>query len=359
MLISRRSDEDAIIRDARAEIVRLRGEVDERISPDWVIGYFPADVAEEVKRAVRDAFGEWNALSPKPAPAMPNGAEGLVAALRDLRLGVEMDADYVDNATVKLAALDWAIAALRAADNHDAVGVDSEEDAYVIERMGKLLAEIAVIVNGPEPDMTRWSYHDLPEKVRALKTAPAPVPAGEAVAYSVVQVGNRGAAYDPPNTHRAFTYEHQPGNIDASRLGRATNAAAAASAGDSIDRGLSLLKELQAIGFGVFQIGPPAPVQAAPQEAEDAAIAAAFREVGACSYAQDSVAGELFAAVRKRAALAAHHSACELGAVRELLSRWFRLANDETLSVAERTNYLGFAGMLQSALAQPQEADRG
>lgn len=60
------------------------------------------------------------------------------------------------------------IAALRAADNRDAAGVDSEEDAYVIERMGKLLAEIAVIVNGPEPDMTRWSYHDLPAKVAAL-----------------------------------------------------------------------------------------------------------------------------------------------------------------------------------------------
>ena len=55
-----------------------------------------------------------------------------------------------------------------------------EEDAYVIERMGKLLAEIAVIVNGPEPPLTRWSYHDLPEKVRALKQAqqPAPPPAG-------------------------------------------------------------------------------------------------------------------------------------------------------------------------------------
>ena len=57
-----------------------------------------------------------------------------------------------------------------------------EEDAYVIERMGKLLAEIAIIVNGTEPHDTLWSYHDLPEKVRALKQAtpaaavePAPV----------------------------------------------------------------------------------------------------------------------------------------------------------------------------------------
>lgn len=48
---------------------------------------------------------------------------------------------------------------------------DIEEDAYVIHQLGKLLAEIAVIVNGPEPPMTRWSYHDLPEKVLALKDA--------------------------------------------------------------------------------------------------------------------------------------------------------------------------------------------
>ncbi len=58
-----------------------------------------------------------------------------------------------------------------------------EESAYVIDKMAKLmaklLAEIAVIVNGPEPPLTSWSYHDLPEKVRALKQAPpaAAVPA--------------------------------------------------------------------------------------------------------------------------------------------------------------------------------------
>ena len=52
-----------------------------------------------------------------------------------------------------------------------------EEDAYVIERMGKLLAEIAIIVNGPEPHDTLWSYHDLPEKVRALKQAQQPAAA--------------------------------------------------------------------------------------------------------------------------------------------------------------------------------------
>lgn len=53
-----------------------------------------------------------------------------------------------------------------------------KESAYVIDKLAKLLAEIAVIVNGPEPPLTSWSYHDLPEKVRALKQAPpAAVPA--------------------------------------------------------------------------------------------------------------------------------------------------------------------------------------
>ncbi|MCC4618321.1 hypothetical protein LL972_20395 [Xanthomonas campestris pv. asclepiadis] len=45
---------------------------------------------------------------------------------------------------------------------------DADEDEYVIDRLAHLLAEIAVIVNGPEPAGARWSYHDLPEKVRAL-----------------------------------------------------------------------------------------------------------------------------------------------------------------------------------------------
>lgn len=52
-----------------------------------------------------------------------------------------------------------------------------EEGAYVIDALAKLLAEIAVIVNGVEPHDTSWSYHDLPEKVRALKQAQQPAAA--------------------------------------------------------------------------------------------------------------------------------------------------------------------------------------
>lgn len=67
-------------------------------------------------------------------------------------------------------------------------------------------------------------------------------------------IGAQGSAFDAPYVRRAFTYADQPGNLVAYKLGRATHAAAAAQGGDWIDAGLSLLKSLQAEGFGVFQI---------------------------------------------------------------------------------------------------------
>jgi hypothetical protein len=53
-----------------------------------------------------------------------------------------------------------------------------KEDEYLIERMGKLLAEIAIIVNGPQPMGVLWSYADLPEKVQALNDAALNAQAG-------------------------------------------------------------------------------------------------------------------------------------------------------------------------------------
>ena len=93
-------------------------------------------------------------------PAMPNG---VVEAARVL-------ADFAETAPGRLPGrVQDAIATVRAADNRDAAGVDAEEDAYVIDRLAHLLAEISVIVNGPEPAGTKWSYHDLPAKVAAMK----------------------------------------------------------------------------------------------------------------------------------------------------------------------------------------------
>jgi hypothetical protein len=52
---------------------------------------------------------------------------------------------------------------------------EQTEEEYLIERLSKLLAEISVIVNGPQPMGVLWSYADLPQKVQALKNA-APQP---------------------------------------------------------------------------------------------------------------------------------------------------------------------------------------
>jgi len=51
--------------------------------------------------------------------------------------------------------------------------VEAEEDAFVIGKLSRLLAEIAVVVKGPEPANGVWSYHDLPEIVRQLKATSA------------------------------------------------------------------------------------------------------------------------------------------------------------------------------------------
>lgn len=68
-------------------------------------------------------------------------------------------------------------------------------------------------------------------------------------------VGMKGGAFDTPTTKRAYTYAHQPNNGPASRLGDACLKAMTGTAGDSIDRGLLLLKALQDAGFGVFDLG--------------------------------------------------------------------------------------------------------
>lgn len=82
-------------------------------------------------------------------------------------------------------------------------------------------------------------------------------------------LGAYGAAFDLPGPHRAFTYHHQPGNIGAHRLGAAWQKAASGSSGDLIDRGLGLLKALQEVGFGVFEVSEIA----APVAGERAALA--------------------------------------------------------------------------------------
>jgi hypothetical protein len=96
-------------------------------------------------------------------------------------------------------------------------------------------------------------------------TPPAqPEPVQEPVACFI---GAKGSAFDSPETKRAYTYKEQPGNAVASRLGRACDAAIKQRAGDNIDRGLSLLQELQKERFGVFSLG--AEYTTPPQRTEE------------------------------------------------------------------------------------------
>ncbi|MFD1557040.1 hypothetical protein ACFSHT_15675 [Paraburkholderia silviterrae] len=53
---------------------------------------------------------------------------------------------------------------------------------------------------------------------------------------------------------KPFTYQHQPDNVGAWRMGEACRKAADAPAGDYIDRGLVLLNELQAKGYGIVAL---------------------------------------------------------------------------------------------------------
>lgn len=82
----------------------------------------------------------------------------------------------------------------------------------------------------------------------AKQAKPATVPEG-------CLVGIRGSAYDAPEAKRAYTYADQPGNVAASKLGRALVAARRETSPDGTDLGLGLLKALQEEGFGVFDLG--------------------------------------------------------------------------------------------------------
>jgi hypothetical protein len=50
-----------------------------------------------------------------------------------------------------------------------AVKHDNDDSDQVRERLSKLLNDAAIALNGPEPPLTKWSFHDVPEKIVALQ----------------------------------------------------------------------------------------------------------------------------------------------------------------------------------------------
>ena len=50
-----------------------------------------------------------------------------------------------------------------------ALRAELDESCAVVGKLARLLAETAIVIKGPEPDMTKWSYHDIPDGVRAIQ----------------------------------------------------------------------------------------------------------------------------------------------------------------------------------------------
>ena len=50
------------------------------------------------------------------------------------------------------------------------LAAEVEELRELQDRLRVILNNVAIAVNGPEPPLTKWSWHDLAEKVEALKT---------------------------------------------------------------------------------------------------------------------------------------------------------------------------------------------
>lgn len=337
------------LRRAAAEIGRLRGEVNpwqHAVDQQRVIAHLgvAADGVslEEATKQLGELIdwhidvatdpqvnGGYALVKQAPAPAMPNGVE-VARVLADFDQDaaeiVRLREDNLRQANAMYA--DGMASELMDIEPAEAKG-GGEEDAYVIERMGKLLAEIAVIVNGPEPDMTRWSYHDLPEKVRALKTAPAAVPAGEAVAVVFTNDGTSEAQFIADGERLNCPRCGGSGHVDDGPQPADGEAVAEWQVWHEQDGWGAThpdnVAEYRARGVPVRPLyaHPPAPVRAAPQEVGDSHAFKNFHRSLCARFGythdENDWRRDLASLEEHIARMAAHPSACELGAVREAL----------------------------------------
>ncbi len=46
---------------------------------------------------------------------------------------------------------------------------DSEGSFELVEKLSGILSKSAVALRGPEPPLTRWSFHDIPERIEKLR----------------------------------------------------------------------------------------------------------------------------------------------------------------------------------------------
>lgn len=149
---------------------------------------------------------------------------------------------------------------------HKARGaLDKLKAEQALNQQGEQEPVACVMADPTEPGCVFARLHTKGEELPVgtqLYTLPQPATIPVTVSLGHCLVGARGSAYDLPDTARAYTYNHQPGNLIASKLGRVSRADR--SGGDDIDYGLAFLRQLQEEGFGVFQLA------AAPEQPKEA-----------------------------------------------------------------------------------------
>lgn len=310
----------------RAEIVRLRGEVAER-ADDLTTAYMAGRF---------DAKAPAPAEAKDPAPAMPNGVEGLAGVRDTLIVAANNPSSHGREIGLRRIMLEQASridAALRAADNRDAAGVSDRVRDLLLERRNRLMNSF-----GGTPYEDGRVQQQIDAIDEQLRATPAAVPSGEAVAVcgtcnGVGMIGgHRGQTPDSfeqwaedcpdctpqPADGEAVAWVCSPTENIAKHIGITS-----AERQRLIDNGFDV-SHYRPLIYG--DTTPPAPVQAAPQEGEAEALARKFHDTYerlAPSFGYETRQetrqfdpttpnGRLMIAVC--AELAAHPSACELGA---------------------------------------------
>lgn len=178
------------------------------------------------------------------------------------------------------------------------------EDAYVAKRLSEALADVYTTLIGDDKVDADESLNAIERVERAAQVLRLEVELyrGQADAREGLTEAARSALVACASTYRinglasvadeierfskdptmphdnVLTYANQPGNVGAWKLGEACRAAKAG--GDPIDHGLSLLKELQARGYGVVDLvahpGQPEPRAALLYEHDDGRYAVAL-----------------------------------------------------------------------------------
>jgi hypothetical protein len=88
-----------------------------------------------------------------------------------LELAAQLDAEIVRTVEVDMLYHQAAAELRRMHDRIKDLECDAAENEALRERMADILRRTAVALRGPEPPLTRWGWHDLPERAAAAIAA--------------------------------------------------------------------------------------------------------------------------------------------------------------------------------------------